>query len=76
MQVEPSKSEEVNWPAPGDPINIWGIAGHTGQINHSHLQIHNALEKWVQEQVEPSKSEEVKFQTAGFSSVFRILQPN
>ena len=67
MQVEPSKSEEVTLPASGHHITIWGIAGHTGQIKHFCLQIHNHLKKWVQEQVEPSKSEEVKFQTARFS---------
>jgi hypothetical protein len=49
MQVKPSKSEEVTVPAPGVPITIWGIAGHTGQIRSFHLQIYNPLEKWVQE---------------------------
>jgi len=76
MPVEPSKSEDVILPALGAPITIRGIAVHTGQISHSHLQIHNPLKKWVQEHVEPSKSEEVKFQTAGVLRVFRVLQPN
>jgi len=76
MQVKPSKSEEATPPAPGVPITIWGIAGHTGQIKHFCLQIHNPLKKWVQEQVEPSKLGTVKFQTAGFPWVFRDLQPN
>jgi len=61
VQVESSKSEEVTQPAPGAPITIWGIAGPTNRIRHFRLQIHNLLEKSVQEQVEPSKSEEVKF---------------
>jgi hypothetical protein len=76
MQVEPSKLEEITLPAPGHPITIWSITGHTGQIRHFCLQFHDPLEKWVQEQVILSKSEEVKFQTTGFLQVFRILQPN
>ena len=61
MQVESSKSEEVTQPAPGAPITIWGIAGPTNRIRHFCLQIHNLLEKLVQEQVEPSKSKKVMF---------------
>ena len=61
MQVEPFKSEKVILPTPGTPITILGIAGHTGQIRHFHLQIHDPLEKWVQKQVERFKLEVVKF---------------
>jgi hypothetical protein len=60
MQVEPSKSEEVTLPTPSAPITILGIAGHTGQIRHFHLQIHDTLEKQVQKQVEQSRLEVVQ----------------
>ena len=75
MQVEWSQSEEVVLV----PYYHLGIVGPVGQIRHFHLQIHDPLEKWVQEQVEPSKSEQVtffNFQTADVLKVFCVLWPN
>jgi len=61
MQVGPFESEKITLPAPGAPITIWGIAGHTNRIRHFRLQIHNLLEKSVQEQVEPLSYFEIAF---------------
>jgi hypothetical protein len=58
------------------PITILGIVGATGQIQLFCVQIHDPLKNEFRYKLNHPNRKRPNFQTAGFSKVFCILQPN